>query len=70
MKRALLSVRERIWPGTIERLSGFMADCERCGEPYRHMRYDRERFLCGRCGTINLAPNIERVYVNDTPPGD
>lgn len=65
--RMSLSQRERARPGTIARQTGYMAECELCGEPYRHMRGDGSRHICGRCGTINLAENIEKKYVDDAP---
>ena len=53
-----LSVRERIRPGTIERVTGRIEYCELCAMPYRRMATEG-RLICGPCWPATIAPEPE-----------
>lgn len=43
-----LSEREKVFPGEIQRVTGYMEYCEECGNRFRRMGTG-QRAICGRC---------------------
>lgn len=66
-----LSQREMDQPGTIRKVTGYMAICDECGSRYRRM--GEGKFICGRCWPVRPAPLVDEskpAYVGRAfPPG-
>jgi hypothetical protein len=63
--RVMLSARERTFPGEIRRQTGYMANCESCGKPYRRMCVDfRIPSVCGCCTLPTIAAKPNSVYTD------
>jgi hypothetical protein len=61
-----LSEREKVWPGTIERMTGAMAMCEECCRNYRRMSENQD--ICGTFTKPTVVSPGAIPYARYVPP--
>jgi len=61
-----LSEREKMWPGEIKRVIGYMDICVECGSPYRRLSDGKPKTgICGRCWPASVEFSCKPSYGDD-----
>lgn len=62
-----LSQQEKVWPGTIKRVTGYMDYCTECGKPFRRLG---DRSICGACYPAPLVTENKIPYCDPASSQD